>query len=404
VFILIILGLLNQIFFVYTIVFWVVRILFDFSWIGLFLIYQNTTWIILAYIRCLIFFFILIIEKNKVIVFASYFLVLFRIIFFFSSNFLILYVFFELTLFPILLIILGYGSQIEKINSSYYLVFYTFFCSLPFFFFYYNLFFIMINFFDLFVTWEMILILVLIFIVKFPLYFFHLWLPKAHVEAPTTARILLAGLLLKLGTGGFIRFIGLLNFFCLNLFFFLSFFGLFLGVINCYFQSDSKSLAAYSSIIHIRLVFLGLLFLIIKSKLGGLILIFSHGITSSLIFYFIGEFYTSRGNRLVYFFNGLIFFYRFFLMFILTFLSNIGVPFFLSFFSELIVVILSFFSFIFFFFVLFFYFFFRFYRSLFFIINSIIGKLIIFFKEMNVFFSYFIILFMFNLIFFLFIF
>lgn len=109
--------------------------------------------------------------------------------------------------------ILGYGSQIEKINSSYYLIFYAAFCSFPFLFIYYNRFFnLTLCYYDIFISWEIFFILSLRFIIKFPIYFLHLWLPKAHVEAPTTARILLAGLLLKLGTAGFFRILGRINF------------------------------------------------------------------------------------------------------------------------------------------------------------------------------------------------
>lgn len=124
-----------------------------------------------------------------------------------------LYIFFELSMFPILVIILGYGSQIEKINSSYYLIFYAAFCSFPFLFVYFKSNFLLVfTYYNFVISWEIFFILRLRFIIKFPIYFLHLWLPKAHVEAPTTARILLAGLLLKLGTAGFLRILGSLNF------------------------------------------------------------------------------------------------------------------------------------------------------------------------------------------------
>ena len=81
---------------------------------------------------------ILIREKTKNLVILTEILIFVCIIFFIPRNILILYIFFELSMFPILVIILGYGSQIEKINSSYYLIFYAAFCSFPFLFIYYK--------------------------------------------------------------------------------------------------------------------------------------------------------------------------------------------------------------------------------------------------------------------------
>lgn len=147
-------------------------------------------------------------EVNYNILLLSEILVIIRIIFFVSSNILMLYIFFEMSIFPILVIILGFGRQIEKINSSYYLLFYARLCSFPFLFVYFksNIM-LSLCYFNFFLRWEMFFILTLCFIIKFPVYFLHLWLPKAHVEAPTSASMLLAGLLLKLGTCGFLRLI-----------------------------------------------------------------------------------------------------------------------------------------------------------------------------------------------------
>jgi len=112
-------------------------------------------------------------------------------------------------MFPILLMIVGFGGQVEKVGSSFYLLFYASFCSFPFLYVYLNcLFFFGFNYFFFIVSWEFLFFLSLCFLIKFPAYFLHLWLPKAHVEAPTRARMLLAGLLLKLGTAGFVRILG----------------------------------------------------------------------------------------------------------------------------------------------------------------------------------------------------
>jgi len=169
--------------------------------------------------------------------------------------------FFELSIFPILVIILGFGSQIEKVNSGYYLIFYASFCSFPFLFiYYYRGLLLRFCYFEQFLCWEMVFVLSLRFIIKFPVYFLHLWLPKAHVESPTTGRILLAGLLLKLGTAGFVRLLKVLRFRFTYFWILISFLGMLLGALCCIFQSDSKSLAAYSSISHIRFLLISLLY------------------------------------------------------------------------------------------------------------------------------------------------
>jgi NADH-ubiquinone oxidoreductase chain 4 len=139
------------------------------------------------------------------------------LLFFYIYNFFYFYVFFELSLVPILILILSCGNQIEKINSSYYLIFYSILTTFPFLFVYFNFdVFLFIIYLDFIFNWEFVFFLILGFIIKFPIYVLHFWLPKAHVESPSSGSILLAGLLLKFGTIGFIRFLGCIYF--LNLY------------------------------------------------------------------------------------------------------------------------------------------------------------------------------------------
>ena len=125
--------------------------------------------------RLFILAIILIREKNRNLLLLREILVFVCILFFISSNIMILYIYFELSMFPILVIILGYGSQIEKINSSYYLLFYAAFCSFPFLFVYFKRdFAFSFCYYSYYISWELFFILSLRFIIKFPIYFLHL--------------------------------------------------------------------------------------------------------------------------------------------------------------------------------------------------------------------------------------
>lgn len=378
---------------------WTFISFYNYSWSGVFILNDSLIFVLLVLISVFILGVVLFSELNDNLIILSIILVIVRILFFYSFNIIILYIFFELSIFPIIIIILGYGSQIEKINSTYYLLFYASFCSFPFLYIYFNydLNFIL-PYFDKIISWELILFLSLGFIIKFPVYFLHLWLPKAHVEAPTTARILLAGLLLKLGTGGFLRIIKSFSYIHSNYWFLISFLGIVIGSFSCIYQSDTKSLAAYSSITHIGFLLICLVYISMEGKMSSLIIILSHGYTSTLIFYFIGEYYHSSNSRIVYYLN------RIFnvslilgIIFSLTFLSNAGVPPSLRFFAEFISISfgLNLLNFI--ISILFFYFFFAFYYSIYFITNFLIGKNFILLNFWSSYYSYFFVVIIFNI-------
>lgn len=367
------------------VLFFRVLIFNDISWTGNFLVVESYINTLLIIIRIFILGIVLIREKNNNLLILSSLLVLVRILFFIPRSIIMLYVFFELSIFPIIVIILGYGFQVEKINSVYYIIFYTAFFVFPFLFIYFksSFFFVLANF-DFLISWEIFFVLSLGFIIKFPVYFLHLWLPKAHVEAPTTARILLAGLLLKLGTAGFLRILGSIKYIHNNFWLLIAFLGIILGAFCCVFQRDSKSLAAYSSVTHIRFLLLSLVYIRSSGITAGLMLILAHGYTSTLIFYLIGEFYHIVSRRIVYFINS------FFsssiiigIVFVLVFLSNCGIPPALSFLSEFIIIVNRIVVIKFIFFIVFLYFLVSFYYSLFLITNSLIGKSVINFNMWN---------------------
>ena len=217
-----------------------------------------------------------------------------RLIFSFSTNnIIIFYFFFEWSLIPIFLIVVGWGYQIERIKSRFYLLIYTLFASLPLLIFIIilmNLYgslsinFVYLN--TLLFNYNIYMFIIIIsFMVKFPMFFFHQWLPKAHVEAPVGGSIILAGILLKLGGYGLIRMLMFINY--RNLILLLILFSLIGGSllrIVCLINRDMKVIIAYSSVVHIALIIINILSKNFWRINGTIIIILAHGVCSSGIF------------------------------------------------------------------------------------------------------------------------
>ncbi len=147
------------------------------------------------------------------------------------------------------------------------------------------------------------------FAIKVPMWPLHSWLPDAHVEAPTAGSVILAGVLLKLGTYGFLRFnLGLFpeasQFFAPTIAF-LAVVGIIYGAIVSYAQQDVKKLVAYSSVSHLGFVMLGLFALNDRGIQGAILQMVNHGISTGALFLIVGMIYERRHTRALDEFGGL---------------------------------------------------------------------------------------------------
>ncbi len=169
------------------------------------------------------------------------------------------------------------------------------------------------------------------FAIKVPMFPLHTWLPDAHVEAPTGGSVILAGVLLKMGTYGFLRF-------CLPLFPYASLqftpwilalgvVGIIYGALVAMVQPDLKKMVAYSSVSHLGFVMLGIFALTNQGVQGGLLQMINHGLSTGALFLIVGMIYERRHTRLIADFGGLAKRIPIFTVFFMVVtLSSIGLP------------------------------------------------------------------------------
>nr|ABD58757.1 NADH dehydrogenase subunit 4 [Pterocles namaqua] len=244
----------------------------------------------------------------------------FLILAFSTTELMLFYISFEATLIPTLILITRWGNQPERLSAGIYLLFYTLISSLP----------LLVTLLHLHTqagtlhlttlnlthptltnSWTGLLsslALLMAFMVKAPVYGLHLWLPKAHVEAPIAGSMLLAALLLKLGGYGIMRItflMGPLSNLLHYPFLTLALWGALMTSSICLRQTDLKSLIAYSSVSHMGLVIAASMIQTQWSFSGAMILMISHGLTSSMLFCLANTNYERTHSRILLLTRGL---------------------------------------------------------------------------------------------------
>nr|QMX77174.1 NADH dehydrogenase subunit 4 [Colochela zhongi] len=262
----------------------------------------------------------MMIKKKKffnLFIFMIIILMLFLFLTFSVNNLPLFYLFFECSLIPVLLLLMGWGSQLDRIMAGLYLLFYTLFTSLPLllsiiYIFYLDKTLCFLMFFEnMFYMKYMYLYfsMILAFLVKLPMFFVHLWLPKAHVEAPVSGSMILAGVMLNLASVWVIT--SIYNFMNTSMYFYfilisISMIGGIIVSLICLFEVDLKSLIAYSSVAHMSIFLGGFMTLMNLDVCGSFLIMISHGLCSSGLFCLVNIIFERSGSQSILINKGLI--------------------------------------------------------------------------------------------------
>nr|DBA43515.1 TPA_asm: ND4 [Bombus citrinus] len=265
---------------------------------------------------------------------------------FMSMNLLMFYFMYESSLLLVFYMIMKWGYSEERFLASFYLMFYTLTFSLPMLYLIFkfldlmgNLYFFYLEFMELYIDKFNYMYMLMAFLVKIPMYLFHGWLIKAHVEASFFSSMILASIMLKLGSYGLLRLIFIFKFMYKNIEFLvlINILGMLILSIMCLIQFDMKLIIALSSVVHMSIMILGIMTEMKLGILGGLLMMLSHGLVSSGLFYLVNMIYSQSNSRLMFFNKGIMnLMPSMSMMWFLMCVFNSGAPISLSMVSEII--------------------------------------------------------------------